>query len=137
MRAVCISRHVFLGEHICSIMRSAGIDCQSVIGLREGMDVSRAARPDVVICDYDLLATAPRHEWQLASGRAESPIVAVSLTRRPEEAHLVDGRTIAGFLYLPSVDSADVERTVLDATARSARQRLRDMEVPFRVVRDD
>jgi hypothetical protein len=128
---------VFLGEHICSIMRSAGIDCQSVIGLREGMDVSRAARPDVVICDYDLLATAPRHEWQLASGRAESPIVAVSLTRRPEEAHLVDGRTIAGFLYLPSVDSADVERTVLDATARSARQRLRDMEIPLRVVRDD
>ncbi|MGH7634750.1 MAG: hypothetical protein ACRENC_13530 [Gemmatimonadaceae bacterium] len=137
MRAVCISRHVFLGEHICSIMRSAGIDCQSVIGLREGMDVSRAARPDVVICDYDLLATAPRHEWQLASGRAESPIVAVSLTRRPEEAHLVDGRTIAGFLYLPSVDSADVERTVLDATVRSARQRLRDMEIPLRVVRDD
>lgn len=137
MRAVCISRHVFLGEHICSIMRSAGIDCESVIGLREGMDVSRNARPDVVICDYDLLATTPRHEWQRTSGRADLPIVAVSLTRRPEEAHLVDGRTIAGFLYLPSVDSADVERTVLDATARSVRERLHDMEVPLRVVRDD
>lgn len=137
MRAVCISRHVFLGEHICSIMRSAGIECESVIGLREGMDVSRAAKPDVVICDYDLLATSPRHEWQHTPGYADLPIVAVSLTRRPEEAHLVDGRTIAGFLYLPAADSADVERTVLDATARSARQRLRDLEIPLRVVRDD
>lgn len=137
MRAVCISRHVFLGEHICSIMRSAGIECESVIGLREGMDASRSARPDVVICDYDLLATAPRHEWHRGSGRDDLPIVAVSLTRRPEEAHLVDGRTIAGFLYLPAVDSAVVERTVLDATTRSARQRARDLEVPRRVVRDD
>lgn len=137
MRAVCISRHVFLGEHICSIMRSAGIECESVIGLHEGMEVSRAARPDVVICDYDLLATAPHHEWQRASGRVDLPIVAVSLTRRPEEAHLVDGRIIAGFLYLPAVDSADVERMVLDATTRSARQRIADMEVPLRVVRDD
>jgi len=134
---VCISRHVFLGEHICSIMRSAGIECESVIGLHEGMEVSRAARPDVVICDYDLLATAPHHEWQRGSGCVDLPIVAVSLTRRPEEAHLVDGRIIAGFLYLPAVDSADVERMVLDATTRSARQRIADMEVPLRVVRDD
>lgn len=118
-------------------MRSAGIECESVIGLHEGMEVSRAARPDVVICDYDLLATAPHHEWQRASGRVDLPIVAVSLTRRPEEAHLVDGRIIAGFLYLPAVDSADVERMVLDATTRSARQRIADMEVPLRVVRDD
>lgn len=137
MRAVCISRHVFLGEHICSIMRSAGIECESVIGLREGLDVSRSARPDVVICDYDLLATSPHHEWQHASGRGDLPIVAVSLTRRPEEAHLVDGRNIAGFLYLPAVDSADVERTVLDATTRSARWLIGDMEIPLRVVRDD
>jgi len=49
----------------------------------------------------------------------------------------VDPGTIAGFLYLPAVDSAVVERTVLDATTRSARQRSRDMEVPLRVVRDD
>ncbi|HSC32946.1 MAG TPA: hypothetical protein VLD17_14525 [Gemmatimonadaceae bacterium] len=136
MRAVCISRHVYLGEHICSIMRSAGIECESVIGLREGMDASRVTRFDIVICDYDLLATAPRQEWQLTSGR-DVPIVAVSMTRRPEEAHLVDGRTITGFLYLPSVDSADVERTVLDATKRSARERARDLEIPLRIVRDD
>jgi len=137
MRAVCISRHVFLGEHICSIMRSAGIECESVIGLREGMDASRVARPDVVICDYDLLATAPRYEWHRDSGSDGLPIVAVSLTRRPEEAHLVDGRTIAGFLYLPAVDSAAVERTVLDATARSGRRRARELDVPLRMVRDD
>lgn len=137
MRAVCISRHVYLGEHICSIMRSAGIECESVIGLREGMDASRLTRFDVVICDYDLLATAPRQEWQLTSARNSVPIVAVSLTRRPEEAHLVDGRTITGFLYLPSADSAAVERTVLDATKRSARERARDLEIPLRIVRDD
>jgi hypothetical protein len=137
MRAVCISRHVFLGEHICSIVRSAGIECQSVIGLREGIDASHAAGADVVICDYDLLATASRHEWQRGSDQGDLPIVAVSLTRRPEEAHLVDGRAIAGFLYLPGADRADVERTVLDATTRSARQRARDAELPMRVVRDD
>lgn len=136
MRAVCISRHSFLGDHICSILRSAGIECESVVGLREGMTASRASGPDVVICDYDLLAAAPASEWQHAAQPSDVPIVAVSLTRRPEEAHLVDGRTIAGFLYLPSMDVADVERTVLDATARSARQRARDVEIPLRVVRD-
>ena len=136
MRAVCISRHTILGDHICSILRSAGIECESVVGLREGMTKSRDSGPDVVICDYDLLAATPPSEWQAGPQPPDVPIVAVSLTRRPEEAHLVDGRTIAGFLYLPSVAVEDVERTVLNATARASRGRARDVEIPLRVLRD-
>jgi hypothetical protein len=136
MRAVCISRHSFLGDHICSIARSAGIECESVVGLREGLDASRTNSPDVVICDYDLRAAAQRSVRQRDAQPSDALIVAVSLTRRPQEAHLMESRAIAGFLYLPSIDAADVERTVLNATACSARRRTRDVEILLRVVRD-
>ena len=32
------------------------------------------------------------------------PVIAVSLTRRPHEAHLLDVNGIGGFLYLPLLD---------------------------------
>jgi hypothetical protein len=119
MRAVCISRHRILSDHVCSIFRDTGVECQPVVGFLEGMAVTRSRFPDVVICDYDLLTTAPLADWESDPLLAEVPIIAVSLTRRPEEAHLVDTNNgIAGFLYLPLVDDGDAVRMVKAACAR-------------------
>lgn len=118
MRAVCIARHRILSDHICSIFREIGVECEPVVGFREGMAAARASFPDVVICDYDLLVAAPLSEWERDSLLAEVPVIAVSLTRRPEEAQLVDANGIAGFLYLPVLDEDAIARVVHAATAR-------------------
>ncbi|HEY9450685.1 MAG TPA: hypothetical protein VIQ74_02155 [Gemmatimonadaceae bacterium] len=119
MRAVCIARHRILSDHVCSIFRDTGVECQPVVGFLEGMSAARAVFPDVVICDYDLLVSAPLAEWERDPVLAEVPIIAVSLTRRPEEAHLVDRNGIAGFLYLPLLDDDAVQRLVHAACTRS------------------
>jgi hypothetical protein len=120
MRAVCISRHRILSDHVCSIFRDTGVECQPVVGFQEGMTIARSSFPDVVICDYDLLVAAPLADWERDPILCEVPIIAVSLTRRPEEAHFADTNGIAGFLYLPLVDDGDAVRMVKAACARDA-----------------
>lgn len=112
MRAVCIARHHFLSEHIAAIFRDAGLECEPVVGFQDGQKAARMLCPDVVICDYDLLATAPLDEWERDAELGVVPIIAVSLTRRPDEAHLLDRNGIAGFLYLPTLDGSDAWRMV-------------------------
>lgn len=131
MRAVCISRHRILSDHVCSIFRDTGVECHPVVGFLDGMAVTRSEFPDVVICDYDLLVSAPLAAWESDPILAEVPIIAVSLTRRPEEAHLVDTNGIAGFLYLPLLEDDDAVRMVKAACVRGSaagdeRARLRD-----------
>lgn len=82
------------------------------------MTIARSSFPDVVICDYDLLVAAPLDDWERDPLLCEVPIIAVSLTRRPEEAHLVDTNGIAGFLYLPLLDDGDAVRMVKAACSR-------------------
>jgi DNA-binding response OmpR family regulator len=118
MHAVCIARHWILSDHISSIFRAAGIACEPVVGFSEGMKAARSRFPDVVICDYDLLVSAPLDEWERDSLLVEVPIIAVSLTRRPEEAHLVNAREIAGFLYLPTLEEEMLTRVVHAAAGR-------------------
>jgi hypothetical protein len=89
-----------------------------VVGFQEGMTVTRSVFPDVVICDYDLLVAAPLADWERDPLLSEVPIIAVSLTRRPEEAHLADTNGIAGFLYLPLLADGDAVRMVKAACAR-------------------
>lgn len=121
MRAVCIARHRFLSEHISSIFSAIGIESAPAVGFDEGTRMARAQVPDLVICDYDLLVSAPLAEWERDVVLGAVPIIAVSLTRRPEEAHLMDTNGIAGFLYLPIIDEGAVARIVHAATARSIR----------------
>jgi hypothetical protein len=88
------------------------------VGIREAMRLVRAQRPDAVICDYDLLATSSLVQWEQDPTLANVPIIAVSLTRHPGEAHLLDVNGIAGFLYLPTLDPEDAHR-VLAAARRN------------------
>jgi hypothetical protein len=82
------------------------------------MESAGEVSPDVVICDYDLLATIPLDKWEHDGLLSKTPVIAVSLTRHAEELHLLDVNGIAGFLYLPTLQQAPALRILRAAAAR-------------------
>lgn len=102
--ALCVGRHRFLSDHLGLYFEGIGLRTVSVVGLDEARAALAAAMPDVVLCDYDLLATIPAEHWERGSVFGMVPLIAVSLTRRPEEMHVLDVNGIGGFLYLPTLD---------------------------------
>ena len=88
------------------------------IGLDDGARHALECRPDVIVCEYDLLATLPLGAWERDEMLSHLPVIAVSLTRRPGEAHLLDVNNIAGFIYLPTLTDEKAHQ-VLDAASRS------------------
>jgi hypothetical protein len=112
MRALCVGRHRYLSDHLCRFFDELGIDTIPCVGMVEAMAAVRADEPDVVICDYDLLATMPLTSWETDPVLSRMPFIAVSMTRHPGEAHLLDVNGIAGFLYLPTLDPGDAHRVM-------------------------
>jgi hypothetical protein len=112
MKALCIGRHTFLSEHLCRFFDELGIDTVPCVGMTEAVAAVPLHEPDVIICDYDLLATIPLTSWENDPVLARLPFIAVSMTRHPGEAHLLDVNGIAGFLYLPTLDPADAHRVL-------------------------
>ena len=104
MRLLCVGRHAMLSDHLASLFRSFGAETAAAVGLAEATDAARVFAPEAVICDYDLLATVSLTAWERDAVLSRVPIVAVSLTRRPEEVHLLDVNNVAGFLYLPALE---------------------------------
>lgn len=82
------------------------------------MEQAHRVRPDVVVCDYDLLATVSLEVWERDAALGETPLVAVSLTRHPAEVHPVGASGAMGFLYLPTLDGADAWKLLRAAAAR-------------------
>ena len=119
LTALCVGRHRFLSDHLGLYFSRIGLRTQCVVGLDDALAAVRAGAPDVVICDYDLLTTIPLDEWEREAAFARVPVLAVSLTRRPEEMHLLDVNGIGGFLYLPTLDP-DAALRVLEMTRRAA-----------------
>ena len=117
--ALCVGRHRFLSEHLGLYFSKIGLQTQCVVGLDEALAAVRASAPHVVICDYDLLATIPLEAWEHDAAFERIPVIAVSLTRRPEEMHVLDVNGIGGFLYLPTLDAQAALR-VLEMTRRAA-----------------
>ena len=120
MRALCVGRHQFLSDHIARFFDAVGLDTVSVVGLEAALAASRRERPEVVICDYDLLATGPLTGWESDPVLSRTPVLAVSMTRRPHEGHLLDVNSIAGFLYLPTLTREDAFVALNGARARRA-----------------
>ena len=118
MLVLCIARHVYISEHIARFFARVGALTESAVGLTEGATRAREHRPDVVVCEYDLLATLPLSAWECDELLSCLPILAVSLTRRPGEANLLDVNGISGFLYLPALTDEKAHQ-VLDGAARS------------------
>jgi hypothetical protein len=118
LRALCIARHCYLSEHIARYFAAMGIATTNTVGLESAMTVAASCLPDIVICDYDLLATIPLETWEHDTLLANTPVVAVSLTRHAEELHLLDINGIAGFLYLPTLEQAPALRILNAAVTR-------------------
>jgi DNA-binding response OmpR family regulator len=112
VRALCIARHRFLSDHLCRFFGELGFETVPAVGLAEALELARCHTPDLVLCDYDLLATLPLGEWECDERVAHVPVVAVSLTRRPAEMHPLDVNAIGGVLYLPTLDRERVLRVL-------------------------
>ena len=120
MRVLCVARHGVLSDHIASLFAAFGADTRSAVGLAEALEAARSFGPQAVICDYDLLATVSLSPWEQDPELARVPIVAVSLTRRPDEAHALDVNSVAGFVYLPSLEHDDGVRLLAALGGRGA-----------------
>ncbi len=107
MRILCVGRHSVLADHMASLFRDFGAETLAAVGLAAAFEAAGAFVADAVVCDYDLLATVSLTEWESDPRVSHVPILAVSLTRRPEEVHLLDVNNVAGFLYLPSLAHED------------------------------
>ena len=121
MRALCVGRHPFLSEHLGRFFGNLGVVCTPCVGLSEAMALVASCDPDAVICDYDLLATMSLASWESNPALSAVPIIAVSLTRHPGEAHLLDVNGITGFLYLPTLEPEDARRVLAAASGKRAR----------------
>ena len=75
----------------------------NAVGLDSAAESVGDTAPDVVICDYDVLANLPLERWERNPLLAKIPVIAVSLTRHAQELHILDVDGIAGFLYLPTL----------------------------------
>ena len=122
LRAVCVGRHPFLADHFARFFATLGFETAPATGLDEALVVSRNFGPDVVICEYEVLATLSLEGWEEDELLSRMPVIAVSLTRRPHEAHLLDVNGIGGFLYLPLLDR-DASVRIITAAARGSRNR--------------
>lgn len=111
-RALCVGRHRYLSEHLGTFFRELGLETECVVGLDEARRSAFDRKPDIVLCDYDLLATASLERLEADENLSRVPIIAVSLTRRPDEVHLLDVNGIAGFLYLPTLDHETARRAL-------------------------
>lgn len=114
LRALCITRHAYLSEHVCRLFAAYGLDTTPAVGLERALALSRARTFDLVLCDYDLLAAQPLETLAQDGFPARTPLVAVSLRRPPEEAQWLGSSGIADYVYLPTLDRATALR-VLDA----------------------
>ena len=110
MRVLCIGRHPYLSEHLCRFFEELGLDASPCVGIDAIDEQIRAVEPEAVICDYDLLATVPLSSWESDPVMSTVPVIAVSMTRHPGEAHLADVNGVAGFLYLPTLDRTNAQR---------------------------
>ena len=83
--------------------------------------MSRDFDAEVIICEYELLTTLSLEAWERDELLSRRPVIAVSLTRRPHEAHLLDVNGIAGFLNLPLLDR-DAAVRLISAAASTAQK---------------
>ena len=112
VRALCVGRHAFLSEHLCVFFRDVGLETTGVVGLDKALAAASESVPDVVICDYDLLGASSLDPWERDVRLAKVPVIAVSLTRRPDEVNLLDVNGVAAFFYLPQLDRENAMRVI-------------------------
>ena len=104
MRVLCVGRHAFLSEHLCRFFHEAGAECEPAVGAVDALRRAAQFEPHIVVSDCDLLTPAMLESWTTEPALADVPVLAVSLTRRPEESTPVDVRGVAAVIYLPALE---------------------------------
>jgi len=118
MRLLCVGRHAYLSEHLCRYFQELGADCAAAVGAADARVVAASFEPHVVVCDCDLLSPALLDEWATERFIAEAPLLAVSLTHRPEEMPPVELLGVSGVIYLPALDRTQVKALLAGAHRR-------------------
>jgi hypothetical protein len=78
------------------------------VGAAEAPSLAERYEPHAIVCDCDLITPSLLDEWAADARMADVPLLAVSLTRRPEELPPVELLGVAGVLYLPTLERAQV-----------------------------
>lgn len=104
MRLLCVGRHRYLSEHLCRVFGELGAECVPVVGAANAPASAARVEPHVVVCDCDLITPAMLDEWAAEPMLVDLPVIAVSLTKRPEEAPRLDRVGVSGVVYLPMLD---------------------------------
>ena len=135
LRALCVGRHPFLSDHFARFFANLGVETEPAVGLDAALAASRAFAPEVIICEYEVLATLPLEAWERDELLCRMPVIAISLTRRPNEAHVLDVNGISGFLYLPTLNRDSALR-ILSAAAAATRNRYIPAPVASSMIRE-
>lgn len=117
MRVLCVGRHQYLSEHLCRFFRDLGAHCEPAVGVAAATDVAADFEPHLLVADSDLLNPGVLDAWSASSVLREVPVLAVSLTRRPEDHVPADVCGYAGVIYLPGLSRSEA-LALLDGTKR-------------------
>ena len=101
---VCVARHQYLSEHLCRVFGELGVQCEPVVGVTAAGVIAERFEPHLVVVEDALLSPSVLDEWATMQAMRDVPVLAVSLTRRPEEGASVSPSGIAGVIYLPALD---------------------------------
>jgi len=103
MRILCVARHPILSEHLCRFFERYDVATTAVVGMRQARTSITLHDPDLALCDYDLLTPTQLGLWRADRAAGKVPIVAVSMTKRPDEVTAMEERGVVAFLYLPTL----------------------------------
>jgi hypothetical protein len=117
MRVLCVGRHQFLSEHLCRFFRDLGAHCEPAVGITAAPSAAVEFEPHLIVADCDLLNPVVMDAWSASPALREVPVLAVSLTRRPEELVPADVAGYAGVIYLPGLTRTEA-LALLDGARR-------------------
>lgn len=104
---VCVSRHQYLSEHLCRVFGALGVQCEPVVGVAAARELAERFEPHLIVVEDALLNPFVLDGWAAVNALCDVPVLAVSLTRRPEDGISVAMSGIAGVIYLPALDRND------------------------------
>jgi hypothetical protein len=110
MLVLCIARHPYLSEHLSRFFQGLGVDTVPGVGIDDLMGRMASCEPDAVICEYELLSSLSLDLWETDPRLSRIPLIAISFSRHPGQAHLSEISGVAGFLYLPTLRPEAAQR---------------------------
>ncbi|MBA3672519.1 MAG: hypothetical protein H0W68_10935 [Gemmatimonadaceae bacterium] len=119
MRVLCVGRHAFLSDHLCRYFGGTGAECQPVVGTKQVLSAASRFEPHVIIGDSELLTPALLDAWAQEPAMRDIPVLAVSLTRPPDEVPSGIASCPTAVIYLAGLDAAAAMRLL--SGARRAR----------------